>query len=169
MKPPVRDNEPKGGVENNPNRDQLSTMLSSAKYFMIKSSNEANIQRAKDQSIWATTIVNQRKLKIAFDEAPHVILFFKASNSNNLYGVAKMEDKPSDIPNKNSWVGVETIKLGGNFKIRWISKSLVLGNRFEHEINPLTKEYVSRSGDMTEIDKELGKRMVELFDIPKDE
>ena len=65
-------------------------MLNNAKYFMIKSSNEVNIQRAKDQSIWATTMINQRKLKMAYDESPHVILFFKASNSNNLYGVARM-------------------------------------------------------------------------------
>lgn len=107
-------------------------MLDSAKYFMIKSSNEANVQRAKDQSIWATTLVNQRKLKMAFDDSPHVILFFKAGSSNNLHGVARMEDKPSDIPNKNSWLGVETIKLGGNFKIKWISKSVVVGARYEN-------------------------------------
>lgn len=73
---------------------------------MIKSSNEVNIQRAKEQNIWATTLINQRKLKMAFDEAPHVLLLFKASNSNNLYGVAKMEEKPFDTPNKNVWIGV---------------------------------------------------------------
>lgn len=62
-----------------------------------------------------------------------------------------MEDKPSDIPNKSVWAGVETIKLGGNFRIKWLSRGLVAANRFENEINPLTREYVSRSGDVQEI------------------
>jgi hypothetical protein len=60
------------------------------------------------------------------------LLFFKANNSNNLQGLARMEDKPSDTPNKSVWAGVETIKLGGNFKIKWLSRSIVVANRFEN-------------------------------------
>lgn len=75
-------------------------------------------------------MINQRKLKMAYEQAPHVILFFKASNSNNLYGVARMEESPSDIANKSVWIGVETIKLGGNFKIRWLSKSILASSKY---------------------------------------
>lgn len=43
------------------------------------------------------------------------------------------------------------------------------GSKYEHEINQITKEYVSRSADSTEIDRDLGKRLMGLFDIPKDQ
>jgi hypothetical protein len=34
-------------------------MVAKARFFMIKSSNEENIQKARDQSVWATTLSNQ--------------------------------------------------------------------------------------------------------------
>ena len=39
--------------------EELACMASKARFFMIKSSNEENIQKARDQSIWATTLSNQ--------------------------------------------------------------------------------------------------------------
>jgi hypothetical protein len=108
----------------------LDGLTDRARYFMIKSSNEDNIRIAKEKEIWATTFINQRKLKEAFDEGPNVLLFFRANNSNNLLGLARMEEKPSDTPNKSVWAGVDTIKLGGNFRIKWLSRGLVAASRF---------------------------------------
>ena len=34
-------------------------MASKGRFFMIKSSNEENIQKARDHSVWATTFANQ--------------------------------------------------------------------------------------------------------------
>ena len=39
--------------------DELADMGSKGRFFMIKSSNEENIQKARDSSVWATTYANQ--------------------------------------------------------------------------------------------------------------
>jgi hypothetical protein len=33
-----------------------------------------------------------------------------------------MESEPDKIPDKSIWSGVGNIRLGGNFKLRWIRK-----------------------------------------------
>ena len=39
--------------------ERLEAMMDDCRFYMVKSSNEDNVQRARDGSIWATTMPNQ--------------------------------------------------------------------------------------------------------------
>lgn len=45
-----------------------------------------------------------------------------------------MESEPSKFPDKNVWSGVSNIRLGGNFKIRWIRKKPLSLMQVEREV-----------------------------------
>lgn len=42
--------------------EQLSVMMGDCRFYIFKSSNEENVQKAKDCSVWATTFTNQVRL-----------------------------------------------------------------------------------------------------------
>ena len=64
----------------------------------------------------------QDKFKNAFQCYKHVFFLFGTNRSFELKGLARMESEPDKIPDKSIWNGVSNIRLGGNFKIRWIRK-----------------------------------------------
>lgn len=73
-------------------------MAAKARFFMIKSSNEENIQKAREFSVWATTFANQVRILIIKDKlrsallyTPHVFLFFATNRSSEIKGLARME------------------------------------------------------------------------------
>lgn len=97
-------------------------MLEDCRFYIVKSSNEENIQKARDASVWATTYPNQDKFRTAFQCFKHVFILFGTNRSYELKGLARMESEPDKIPDKSIWNGVGNIRLGGNFKLRWIRK-----------------------------------------------
>ncbi len=103
-------------------QEQLEAMMGDCRFYIAKSSNEDNIQKARDCSVWATTFPNQDKFKTAYQCFKHVFILFGTNRSYELKGLARMESEPDKIPDKSIWSGVSNIRLGGNFKLRWIRK-----------------------------------------------
>ena len=68
------DQIPIAGIVSN---EQLAEMASKARFFMIKSSNEENIQKAREHSVWATTLSNQvlsKSYRIGFAQLSSILL-----------------------------------------------------------------------------------------------
>lgn len=56
---------------------ELDEISNDARYFIIRSANQENINTAKEFNKWATTKNNEYKLDRAFQSKNNVILFFR--------------------------------------------------------------------------------------------
>ncbi|KAF8727096.1 hypothetical protein HU200_019601 [Digitaria exilis] len=83
------------------NRADFSVACPKAKFFVIKSYNEADIHKSIKYGVWSTSFVGNQKLDAAFREAQAiaansppstcpVFLFFSVNGSSNFCGVAEM-------------------------------------------------------------------------------
>jgi hypothetical protein len=68
----------------------LYQFLKSSRFFIIKSSNEKNIDVSQRNEEWATTTFNQDKLNKAYESVSNVIFFFSVNKSAHFQGMAKM-------------------------------------------------------------------------------
>jgi cleavage and polyadenylation specificity factor subunit 4 len=156
-------------VENVPKKytwKEIDEMLTDAKYFIIKSSNQENIDLSRKYSEWATTKSNEIKLNEAYNSAKNVFLIFSVNRSAQYQGFARM---CSPITNKfgHYWKNTETIKLGGCFKIEWITYANLNFNRLSAFTNPLNNnEPLKKSRDTQELPSLQGKEVCRLFEIP---
>ncbi len=66
--------------------------------------------------------LKQERLKYSFNTSKHVLLLFATNRSFQIKGLARMESEPEKNADKSLWVGVTNIRLGGNFKIKWLRK-----------------------------------------------
>ena len=65
------------------------------------------------------------------------------------------------------WKNTETIKLGGCFKIEWITYACLNFNRLQNYTNPLNNnEPIRKSRDTQELPLKEGKEICSLFEIP---
>ena len=87
------------------------------------------------------------KLRSAFLYHSHVFLFFATNRSYELKGLARMETEPSKAPDKSCWVGVGNIRLGGNFKIKWVRKTPLTALQIEKALGPIIKDRIMRLSD----------------------
>jgi len=60
----------------------LWELLTTSRFFMIRSNCRENLAISIQHSEWATTFSNQRKLDKAYKMAPNVILIFSANKTN---------------------------------------------------------------------------------------
>lgn len=58
-----------------------------------------------------------------------------------------METEPARSPDKTFWAGVSNIRLGGNFKIKWIRKTPLTALQIEKILGPITKDRIMRLSD----------------------
>jgi hypothetical protein len=63
-----------------------------------------------------------------------------------------MESDPEKIPDKSIWQGVSSIRLGGNFRIRWIRKKPLSLTTIEKKLGVEAKDEMLRSSDGSELD-----------------
>lgn len=146
--------------------DELNNAFENSKFFIIRSANQENVQISRQHEEWATTKANENKLNEAFDSSKYVFLIFAVSKTFHFQGYALMVSKSS---NKTSflWKSSETIRLGGSFKIKWISYYLLSFNRIANMTNPYCEnELIKKSRDCTEIEPTVGKELCSLFEIP---
>ncbi|TKW07042.1 hypothetical protein SEVIR_7G281501v4 [Setaria viridis] len=154
------------------NRDDFQVVYTNAKFFVIKSYNEADIHKSIKYGVWSTSSVGNLKLDTAFRDAQviaassstlcPVLLFFSVNGSSHFCGVAEMVG-PVDYQNdmdfwcrKNKWIG--------SFPVKWhiiknvhnsTFRSILLQN---NEDKPVTS-----SRDTQEIHYTPGTTMLELF------
>lgn len=80
------------------------------------------------------------KFKNAFQCYKHVFFLFGTNRSFELKGLARMESEPDKMPDKTIWNGVGNIRLGGNFKIRWIRKKPLSLTTIEKKLGSEARE-----------------------------
>jgi len=121
----------------NQKKTQFDQMLDEARYFIIKSKNIENINLARAQGIWATTVANQVKINDAYMKTKNVLLLFSVNNSQKFQGFARMESSLDRSVSGVPWVDKETIRLGHPFKIKWHRFSEVLFSKIKNHVNTL--------------------------------
>ena len=89
----------------------------------------------------------QDKFKTAFQCFKHVFILFGTNRSYELKGLARMESEPEKIPDKSIWSGVGNIRLGGNFKLRWIRKKPLSLTTIEKKLGVEAKDEILKATD----------------------
>ena len=79
-----------------------------------------------------------------------------------------MESEPERVPDKSFWNGVNNIRLGGNFKIRWIRKKPLSFSTVEKKLGSEYKDEIVRATDGYEPDPVVAKRVALLFELPSE-
>lgn len=144
--------------------EELNAMFDNARFFIMRSSNADNINTARAYKEWATTIPNEHKLKEAYKSGKYVFLIYAVSKSYEFQGFARMAGQVTG--NMRLWRNDSNIKLGGSFKLEWISDIPLSFNKILNMTNPLNdNDYVRKSKDGTEIEPSVGKELCLMFNI----
>ncbi|KAI3362257.1 hypothetical protein L3Q82_012222, partial [Scortum barcoo] len=124
------------------------SVLSSVRYFIMKSSNIRNIEISQQKGIWSTTPSNETKLAKAFMENNLIVLIFSVQGSGHFQGYARMT---SGIIQEScqDW---GFMGLGGVFSVEWIHKESLPFPCTQHILNPWNdnkKVQISRDGQVS--------------------
>lgn len=147
-------------------REEFEVAVSRARFFIIRSSNQENVMISKEHGEWATTRSNEAKLNEAYASSPHVFLIFAVSKTFYFQGIARMS---SPISNKIGifWKNIDAIKLGGCFKVQWVTSIPLSFNRVVNLTNSYNdNEPLRKSRDGTEIDPKVGRELCLMFEVP---
>ena len=136
-----------------------------AKFFVIKSIDEANIIRSINFKIWCSTIKGNQKLQKAFKESEKkypIYLFFSVNGSGKFMGVAQMVSEVEYRVNFNYWS--QNDKWKGFFFVNWIFIKDIPNRIFRQIINEYNdNKPVTSSRDTQEIFPTAGMRMLKIF------
>ena len=147
-------------------KEEFEKAISEGRYFVMRSSNPDNLQIAKTQNEWATTRASEIKLAEAYNSSPHVFLIFSVSKTPVFHGLARMAS-PVSSKIASYWRQQDIIRLGGCFRLQWVSLSQVGFNRISNMINAFSENIpVKNSKDGTEIDPKSGKDLALMFEVP---
>nr|XP_020515374.1 3'-5' RNA helicase YTHDC2 [Labrus bergylta] len=136
-------------------------LLSSMRYFIMKSSNMRNIEISQQRGIWSTTPSNETKLSRAFIEHSIIILVFSAQGSGHFQGYARMTSAVS----RESCQDWGLVGLGGVFSVDWIHRESLPFHCSQHIVNPWNdhkKVQISRDGQ--ELEPHAGSQLLLLWD-----
>ena len=103
------------------NQANFSTSLQNARFFVIKSFSEDDIQKAIKHGVWCSTRLGNRKLNEAYLEADGqypIYLFFSANGSRMFQGVAEMTSTVDETTSFDKWTGNR--EWSGLFSIKWV-------------------------------------------------
>ena len=145
--------------------EEWEKALDSDRFFVVLSSYPENIPISRQHNEWATTRSKEGKLIEAFNSSRFVFLIFAVSKTFHFHGIALMMSATSN-KGGNFWKNTDTIRLGGCFKIKWITYSYLSFNRISTLTNPYCdNEPVRKSNDCTEIEPKVGKELCMHFDM----
>ncbi|CAL4902812.1 unnamed protein product [Urochloa decumbens] len=160
------------------NRDDFQVVYPNAKFFVIKSHNDADIHKSIKYGVWSTSSAGNQKLDTAFREAQviaassstlcPVLLFFSVNGSYHFCGVAEMVG-PVDYQNGMDFWCLEDRWIG-SFPVKWHIIKNVPNSTFR-SILLQNNEYkpVTSSRDTQEIHYTPGTTMLELFKYTRGE
>lgn len=125
--------------------------FSKIRHIIIHSSCDVDIETAKREKLWASTIAGNETLT-EFYEDSIVFLYFTKFETNKFIGVARMKSLPNIKPVKGLWAKEG---YGMNFKIEWFNstKSVEIPTPYRDK-NVL---------DTTEMDEKTGKLLLDQF------
>lgn len=119
----------------------LWDLLTTARFFMIRSNCRENLAISIQHSEWATTFSNQRKLEKAYKMVPNIILIFSANKTNYFQGFGRMSTNVSDKISQH-WMSNDSFnsKLGGCFGVDWKRLCDLHYSETEHLRNSLAED-----------------------------
>lgn len=110
-----------------------------------------------------TFIIEKERLRYFYNNYPNVLLLFATNRSFEIKGLARMDSEPDKVTDKTVWVGVSNIRLGGNFRIKWLRKKPLSLSSVEKNIGSNFKEMIVKSCDGQELDPQHCKKIAFLF------
>lgn len=136
-----------------------------ARFFVIKSYTEEDVQKSLKHEIWSSTVLGNKRLDAAFRETANkgpVYLFFSVNGSRHFCGVAEMitpvdETKTSKVWAQDKWKGI--------FEVKWIFVRDVPSSALRHIRLTNTPECkpITNSRDTQELPYEAGTEVLQIF------
>ncbi|OXB35952.1 YTH domain family 2 [Cryptococcus neoformans] len=136
-----------------------------ARFFVIKSYTEEDVQKSLKHEIWSSTVLGNKRLDAAYRETANkgpVYLFFSVNGSRHFCGVAEMttpvdETKTSKVWAQDKWKGI--------FEVKWIFVRDVPSAALRHIRLTNTPECkpITNSRDTQELPYEAGVEVLRIF------
>ncbi|MCO5599895.1 hypothetical protein L7F22_054002 [Adiantum nelumboides] len=150
----------------NPSPSTFNVNPPQARFFVIKSFTEDDVQRSLKHEIWASTEKGNQRLDRAFKESNNdgpLYLFFSVNASGHFCGVAEMLTPIDYSSNSNVWV--QEGKWKGTFKVKWIYVKDVPNNKLRHIRLTNTTECkpITQSRDTQELPSDGGRQALKII------
>nr|XP_019044757.1 hypothetical protein I302_06670 [Kwoniella bestiolae CBS 10118]OCF23687.1 hypothetical protein I302_06670 [Kwoniella bestiolae CBS 10118] len=136
-----------------------------ARFFVIKSYTEEDVQKSLKHEIWSSTVLGNKRLDNAFRESNEtgpIYLFFSVNGSRHFCGVAQMLTPVDETTNSTVWA---QDKWKGIFKVKWIFVRDVPSQALRHIrlTNTLEKKPITNSRDTQELPYDAGCEVLQIF------
>ncbi|WWD02321.1 hypothetical protein V865_000360 [Kwoniella europaea PYCC6329] len=136
-----------------------------ARFFVIKSYTEDDVQKSLKHEIWSSTVLGNKRLDNAFRESHDtgpIYLFFSVNGSRHFCGVAQMLTPVDETTNSTVWA---QDKWKGIFKVKWIFVRDVPSQALRHIrlTNTPEKKPITNSRDTQELPYEAGCEVLQIF------
>ncbi|ODN83469.1 hypothetical protein L202_01606 [Cryptococcus amylolentus CBS 6039] len=136
-----------------------------ARFFVIKSYTEEDVQKSLKHEIWSSTVLGNKRLDAAYRENAGkgpIYLAFSVNGSRHFCGVAEMttpvdETKTSKVWAQDKWKGI--------FEVKWIFVRDVPSAALRHIRLTNTPECkpITNSRDTQELPYEAGSEVLQIF------
>ncbi|WVR07547.1 hypothetical protein IAU60_004589 [Kwoniella sp. DSM 27419] len=136
-----------------------------ARFFVIKSYTEEDVQKSLKHEIWSSTVLGNKRLDGAFRESADkcpIYLFFSVNGSRHFCGVSRMltpvdESQTSTVWAQDKWKGI--------FKVKWIFVRDVPSTALRHIrlTNTPENKPITNSRDTQELPYEAGCEVLQIF------
>ncbi|WVR00068.1 hypothetical protein IAU59_007210 [Kwoniella sp. CBS 9459] len=136
-----------------------------ARFFVIKSYTEDDVQKSLKHEIWSSTILGNKRLDNAYKESSDkgpIYLFFSVNGSRHFCGVAQMLTPVDETQTSTVWA---QDKWKGTFKVKWIFVRDVPSQALRHIrlTNTPEKKPITNSRDTQELPYEAGCEVLQIF------
>ncbi|KAK9167738.1 hypothetical protein Scep_002929 [Stephania cephalantha] len=155
------------------NREDFPTIYDNAKFFVIKSYSEDDVQKSIKYNVWSSTPNGNKKLDAAFHDARTIsngvaaacplFLFFSVNGSGQFLGVAEMIGQVDFKKDMDFWRG-NSNKWNGFFPVKWHIIKDVSNSNLRHIIlENNDNRPVTFTRDTQEIEYKQGIKMLTIF------
>ncbi|WVF72871.1 hypothetical protein IAT40_007689 [Kwoniella sp. CBS 6097] len=136
-----------------------------ARFFVIKSYTEDDVQKSLKHEIWSSTVLGNKRLDNAYKESSEkgpIYLFFSVNGSRHFCGVAQMLTPVDETQTSTVWA---QDKWKGTFKVKWIFVRDVPSQALRHIrlTNTPEKKPITNSRDTQELPYEAGCEVLQIF------
>jgi len=147
------------------NPQNFDTHPTFARYFVIKSYTEDDVQKSLKYEIWSSTDPGNKRLDKAFKENAGrgpIYLFFSVNASGHFCGMAEMLTPVDYTRSSTVWT---SDKWKGVFKVRWIFVRDIPNANLRHIRlhNTQERKPVTNSRDTQELPPDAGQEMLRIF------
>lgn len=148
-------------------QSKLTQLFRDARFFIIKSNNEHNVELSKRCGVWSTPPSNEAKLNRAYRECRNVLLIFSVKESGRFAGFCRLAAESSRELSPVAWqlpAGIPASALGGVFRVLWICRVELSFSRCTHLFNSFNGNRPVKVGrDGQEVAPRVAQRLCRLF------